>query len=121
MIESKKQWWIAGEFCATLDRDTAKIVSFNVQKVAKMALFLEPRQARIRPSGGWSCRSWLPCARIWDSASADHETDPVAHPASKAPFFGTLAPQLLHFQKSFSMSSSDVFRYLRFPRANGFC
>lgn len=35
MIESKKQWWIADEFCATLDRDTAKIVSFNVQKVAR--------------------------------------------------------------------------------------
>jgi ABC-type ATPase with predicted acetyltransferase domain len=35
MVESRKQWWIADEFCATLDRDTAKIVAFNVQKLAR--------------------------------------------------------------------------------------
>lgn len=35
MIESGKQWWVADEFCATLDRDTAKIVAFNVQKFAR--------------------------------------------------------------------------------------
>lgn len=35
LIESRKQWWIADEFCATLDRDSAKIVSFNIQKLAR--------------------------------------------------------------------------------------
>lgn len=35
MIESETQWWLADEFCATLDRDTAKILAFNVQKVAR--------------------------------------------------------------------------------------
>jgi len=35
MIESGAQWWIMDEFCATLDRDTAKIVAFNVQKLAR--------------------------------------------------------------------------------------
>lgn len=35
MIESGKQFWVADEFCATLDRDTAKIVAFNVQKLAR--------------------------------------------------------------------------------------
>jgi ABC-type ATPase with predicted acetyltransferase domain len=35
MIESGKQWWVMDEFCATLDRDTAKIVAFNVQKFAR--------------------------------------------------------------------------------------
>jgi ABC-type ATPase with predicted acetyltransferase domain len=35
MIESGAQWWILDEFCATLDRDTAKIVAFNVQKLAR--------------------------------------------------------------------------------------
>lgn len=34
-IESGKQYWLADEFCATLDRDTAKIVAFNVQKHAR--------------------------------------------------------------------------------------
>jgi len=33
--ESGKQFWIMDEFCATLDRDTAKIVAFNVQKLAR--------------------------------------------------------------------------------------
>lgn len=35
LIESRKQWWIIDEFCSTLDRDTAKIVAFNVQKIAR--------------------------------------------------------------------------------------
>jgi len=35
VIESGKQYWVADEFCATLDRDTAKIVAFNVQKLAR--------------------------------------------------------------------------------------
>jgi energy-coupling factor transporter ATP-binding protein EcfA2 len=35
MIESGVQWWVMDEFSATLDRDTAKIVAFNVQKLAR--------------------------------------------------------------------------------------
>jgi ABC-type transport system involved in cytochrome c biogenesis ATPase subunit len=35
LIESGKQWWIMDEFCATLDRDTAKIIAFNLQKLAR--------------------------------------------------------------------------------------
>jgi ABC-type transport system involved in cytochrome c biogenesis ATPase subunit/GNAT superfamily N-acetyltransferase len=35
LIESQKQFWIMDEFCATLDRDTAKIVAYNVQKLAR--------------------------------------------------------------------------------------
>jgi GNAT superfamily N-acetyltransferase len=35
LVESDKQWWIMDEFCSTLDRDTAKIVAFNVQKLAR--------------------------------------------------------------------------------------
>lgn len=35
VIESGKQYWVADEFCATLDRDTAKIVAFNMQKLAR--------------------------------------------------------------------------------------
>jgi len=35
MVESGRQYWVADEFCATLDRDTAKIVAFNVQKLAR--------------------------------------------------------------------------------------
>ncbi len=35
LIESKKQFWVMDEFAATLDRDTAKIVAFNVQKLAR--------------------------------------------------------------------------------------
>ncbi|MCJ7423484.1 GNAT family N-acetyltransferase [Candidatus Bathyarchaeota archaeon] len=35
MIESKAQYWILDEFAATLDRDTAKIVSWNLQKLAR--------------------------------------------------------------------------------------
>jgi len=33
--ESQAQFWIADEFCSTLDRDTAKIVAFNLQKLAR--------------------------------------------------------------------------------------
>jgi ABC-type ATPase with predicted acetyltransferase domain len=35
MIESDKKYWFADEFCSTLDRDTAKIVAFNIQKIAR--------------------------------------------------------------------------------------
>lgn len=35
MIEAGKQYWVMDEFVATLDRDTAKIVAFNVQKRAR--------------------------------------------------------------------------------------
>jgi ABC-type lipoprotein export system ATPase subunit/GNAT superfamily N-acetyltransferase len=35
LIESGAQWWFADEFCSSLDRDTAKIVAFNLQKVAR--------------------------------------------------------------------------------------
>jgi ABC-type lipoprotein export system ATPase subunit/GNAT superfamily N-acetyltransferase len=35
LMESGKQWWLMDEFCATLDRDTAKIIAFNVQKLAR--------------------------------------------------------------------------------------
>jgi ABC-type transport system involved in cytochrome c biogenesis ATPase subunit/GNAT superfamily N-acetyltransferase len=35
LIESKKQWWLLDEFAATLDRDTAKIVAWNLQKAAR--------------------------------------------------------------------------------------
>ncbi|MGB9841631.1 MAG: GNAT family N-acetyltransferase [Candidatus Bathyarchaeales archaeon] len=35
MMESKAQFWIMDEFVATLDRDTAKIVAYNLQKLAR--------------------------------------------------------------------------------------
>lgn len=35
LIETGKQYWVMDEFVATLDRDTAKIVAFNVQKLAR--------------------------------------------------------------------------------------
>jgi ABC-type lipoprotein export system ATPase subunit/GNAT superfamily N-acetyltransferase len=35
LIECKKQYWLMDEFCSTLDRDTAKIVAFNLQKLAR--------------------------------------------------------------------------------------
>ncbi|HDI07758.1 MAG TPA: ATP-binding cassette domain-containing protein [Candidatus Bathyarchaeota archaeon] len=35
LMESKAQYWILDEFCSTLDRDTAKIVAFNLQKQAR--------------------------------------------------------------------------------------
>jgi energy-coupling factor transporter ATP-binding protein EcfA2 len=37
MMESKAQFWIMDEFAATLDRDTAKIVAYNVQKLARQS------------------------------------------------------------------------------------
>jgi ABC-type lipoprotein export system ATPase subunit len=35
LMESDKQWWVCDEFCSVLDRDTAKIVAFNLQKIAR--------------------------------------------------------------------------------------
>jgi ABC-type ATPase with predicted acetyltransferase domain len=35
LIESGKQWWLMDEFAATLDRDTAKIIAYNLQKIAR--------------------------------------------------------------------------------------
>jgi ABC-type lipoprotein export system ATPase subunit/GNAT superfamily N-acetyltransferase len=35
MVESQAQFWILDEFAATLDRDTAKIVAYNLQKLAR--------------------------------------------------------------------------------------
>jgi len=35
LIESQTQFWILDEFAATLDRDTAKIVAYNLQKLAR--------------------------------------------------------------------------------------
>ena len=35
MMESGKRFWVADEFCSTLDRTTAKIVAFNIQKQAR--------------------------------------------------------------------------------------
>jgi len=35
LIESGAQFWLMDEFCSTLDRDTAKIVTYNVQKLAR--------------------------------------------------------------------------------------
>jgi GNAT superfamily N-acetyltransferase len=35
LMESGKQWWVADEFCSLLDRDSARIVAFNVQKIAR--------------------------------------------------------------------------------------
>jgi ABC-type ATPase with predicted acetyltransferase domain len=35
LIESGKQWWLMDEFAACLDRDTAKIIAYNVQKIAR--------------------------------------------------------------------------------------
>ncbi len=35
LIESGKQWWLMDEFAATLDRDTAKIISYNLQKITR--------------------------------------------------------------------------------------
>jgi len=35
LIEYGKQWWLMDEFAACLDRDTAKIIAFNLQKIAR--------------------------------------------------------------------------------------
>ena len=34
-LESGKSWWLLDEFAATLDRDTAKIIAYNMQKIAR--------------------------------------------------------------------------------------
>ena len=35
LAETPAQWWLLDEFTSTLDRDTAKIVAFNLQKLAR--------------------------------------------------------------------------------------
>ena len=35
LAESAAQWWLLDEFTSTLDRDTAKIVAYNLQKLAR--------------------------------------------------------------------------------------
>lgn len=35
LVESGRQWWLMDEFAACLDRDTAKIIAFNLQKLAR--------------------------------------------------------------------------------------
>jgi len=35
MIDTGKRFWLADEFCSTLDRTTAKVVAFNIQKLAR--------------------------------------------------------------------------------------
>jgi len=35
LVEGGKQWWLMDEFAACLDRDTAKIIAFNLQKIAR--------------------------------------------------------------------------------------
>jgi ABC-type ATPase with predicted acetyltransferase domain len=35
LTQTPAQWWILDEFCSTLDRDTARIVAFNLQKQAR--------------------------------------------------------------------------------------
>lgn len=35
MIDSGKKFWLADEFCSTLDRTTASIVAYNIQKMAR--------------------------------------------------------------------------------------
>jgi len=35
LIEANRQYWFMDEFCSTLDRDTAKIVAYNIQKLAR--------------------------------------------------------------------------------------
>jgi len=35
ILETGKRWVLADEFCACLDRDTAKIIAFNLQKIAR--------------------------------------------------------------------------------------
>jgi ABC-type transport system involved in cytochrome c biogenesis ATPase subunit/GNAT superfamily N-acetyltransferase len=37
LLESKKRVWILDEFTSTLDRDTAKIVAWNLQKFARLS------------------------------------------------------------------------------------
>ncbi len=35
MIDSSRRFWLCDEFCSTLDRTTAKIVAYNIQKLAR--------------------------------------------------------------------------------------
>jgi len=35
MIDAGKRFWLADEFCSTLDRTTAKVVAYNIQKLAR--------------------------------------------------------------------------------------
>jgi GNAT superfamily N-acetyltransferase len=35
MIDSGRRFWLADEFCSTLDRATARIVAYNIQKLAR--------------------------------------------------------------------------------------
>jgi ABC-type ATPase with predicted acetyltransferase domain len=35
LAETPAQWWLLDEFTSTLDRDTAKIVAYNLQKLAR--------------------------------------------------------------------------------------
>jgi len=35
MIDAGRKFWLADEFCSTLDRTTAKVVAFNIQKLAR--------------------------------------------------------------------------------------
>jgi ABC-type ATPase with predicted acetyltransferase domain len=35
LIESCKQWWLMDEFAVCLDRDTAKIIAYNLQKISR--------------------------------------------------------------------------------------
>ena len=37
LLDSGKEYWICDEFCSILDRTTAKIVAFNIQKLARRA------------------------------------------------------------------------------------
>lgn len=37
LAESGRQYWVMDEFCSALDRDTARIVAFNVQRLARGA------------------------------------------------------------------------------------
>ncbi|MEA2089286.1 MAG: hypothetical protein U9O89_00790 [Thermoproteota archaeon] len=35
LIKANRQYWVMNEFCSTLDRCTAKIVAFSIQKIAR--------------------------------------------------------------------------------------
>jgi ABC-type lipoprotein export system ATPase subunit/GNAT superfamily N-acetyltransferase len=35
MIDAGRRFWLADEFCSTLDRTTAKVVAYNIQKLAR--------------------------------------------------------------------------------------
>jgi len=35
MVDAGMKFWLADEFCSTLDRTTAKVVAFNIQKLAR--------------------------------------------------------------------------------------